>query len=132
MKFVSYVLKNICVESPFDLLPFRGRRPNLMLLLFSCAGTHSSTPFFSLSRKGSLHFTASSSTNSHWTNMKFCSLSEQVLLFNPAFEIAWNSRQNKRYEVLRFVLFSSVKITWKMSKKIVGFIRHCIRHLVLF
>ncbi|WP_419586516.1 hypothetical protein, partial [Thiolapillus sp.] len=60
-----------------------------MLLLSSRAGTHSAAPFFSLSRKGSLHFTASSGANSYWTNMKFCSLSEQILLFNPAFEIAW-------------------------------------------
>ena len=62
-----------------------------MLLLSSRAGTHSAAPFFLLSRKVSLRFTASSRANSYWTNMKFCSLSEQILLFNPAFEIAWIS-----------------------------------------
>ena len=62
-----------------------------MLLLSSRAGTHSVAPFVSLSQKGSLGFTASSSANSYWTNVKFCSLSEQILLFNLAFEIAWNS-----------------------------------------
>ena len=46
---------------------------------------------FSLSRKGPLHFTASSGANSYWTKLKFCSLSEQILLFNLAFEIAWIS-----------------------------------------
>ena len=63
-----------------------------MLLLSSRAGTHSVAPFFSLSQKGSLHFTVSSGANSYWTNMKFCSLSEQNLLFNLAFKIAENSQ----------------------------------------
>ena len=110
-------LSNICVECHFDMLPFPGRRLNLMLLLPSHAGTHSAAPFFSLSRKGSLHFTASSSANSHWIDMKFCSLSEQILLFNPAIEIAWHLQQNKRYDVLKFGLCSSAKFTWKMSTK---------------
>ena len=61
-----------------------------MLLLSSRAGTHSAAPFFSLSRKGSLHFTASSGANSYLTQMKLCSVAEQILLFNPVFEIAWN------------------------------------------
>ena len=89
-----------------------------MLLLSSCAGTHSAAPFFLLLRKGSLRFKASSGTNSYWTNMKFCNLSEQILLFNPAFEIAWNSHKNKRYDVLKFGLFSSEKFTRKMSIKL--------------
>ena len=89
-----------------------------MLLLSSRAGTHSAAPFFLLLRKGSLNFTVSSGANSHWTNMKFCSLSEQILLFNPVFEIAWNSHENKRYDVLEFGLFSSKKFTPKMSMKL--------------
>lgn len=36
--------------------------------------------------KRSLHFTALSHTNFYWTNIKFCNLSEQILLFNPVFE----------------------------------------------
>ena len=46
------------------------------------------------------------------------SLSEQILLFNPMFEIAWNSHWNKRYDVLKFGLFSSEKFTRKMSIKL--------------
>ena len=90
----------------------------LLSLLSSSASTHSVAPFFSLLRKGSLHFTASSGTNSYWTNMKFRSLSEEVLLFNLAFEIAWNSLRNKRYGILKFGLFSSAKFTRKMSLKL--------------
>ena len=85
-----------------------------MLLLSSRAGTHSAASFFWLSQKGSLYFTASSCTNSYWTNRKFCSLSEQFLLFNPAFEIAWKSQYNERYDVLKVGLFSSEKFTRKM------------------
>ena len=87
-----------------------------MLLLSSHASTYSAASFFSLSRKGSLHFTASASANSYWTNMKFCSLSEQILLFSPAFEIAWNL--HKRYDILKFGLFFSEKFTRKMSIKL--------------
>ena len=59
-----------------------------MLLLSSGAGKNSAAPFSPLWRKGSLHFIASSGANSHCTDMKFCSLSEQILLLNKAFEIA--------------------------------------------
>ena len=86
-----------------------------MLLLSSHTSTCSAAPFFSLSQKESLHFTALSRTNSHWTNMKFCSLSEQILLFNPVLEMTSNSQWNERYDVLKFGLFSSAKFTWKLS-----------------
>ena len=90
MKIVNKLLNNVFVKCHLDLLPFCGRRPNLMLLLSSHAGTHFTAPFFSLSRKGSLLFTALSRANSHLTNMTFCNLSEQVLLFNLMFEISLN------------------------------------------
>ena len=66
-----------------------------MLLLPLRSGTHSVAPFCSLWQKESLHFTASSGVNSHWTNMKFCILSEHILLFNPVFEIASDSQENE-------------------------------------
>ena len=103
-----------------------------MLLLSSCAGTHCAAPFLLLLRKGSLHFTASSGTNSCWTNMKFCSLSDQILLFNRAFEIAWNSQQNERQDISKFCLFFFHKVYLENVNKIVHFICCCIRHSVLF
>ena len=48
--------------------------------------------------------------------MKFCILLDQILLFSPAFEIAWNL--HKRYDILKFGLFSSTKFTQKMSIKL--------------
>ena len=103
-----------------------------MLLLPSRTSTHSAAPFFSLLGKGSLHFTASFRANSHWTNMKFCSLSEQLLLFNPAFEIASNLHKDERYDVLEFGLFFFRNIHSENVSKIVHFIPHCIRHSILF
>ena len=62
-----------------------------MLLVSSRAGTHSVAPFFFAVTKGVTSFHSFAGASSHWTDMKFCSLSDQILLFNPAFEIAWNS-----------------------------------------
>ena len=64
-----------------------------MLLLSSCAGTHSAAPFFRCRERG--HFVSqlrpAPMLIGQNFNMKFCSLSKQILLFNPAFEMAWNS-----------------------------------------
>ena len=83
--------RTFCVECHFDLLPFHGRKLNLMLLFSSWVSTHSVAPLFS-PWKESLHFTALSCANSHWTNMKFCTPSGQILFFNPVFEISLNSQ----------------------------------------
>ena len=115
------------------MLPFRGRRPNLMLLLSSRASTHSKAPFFSLSQKGSLHFTASSSANSHWTNVKFCSLLEQILLFNLTQHLNSLELAVER-EIWHLEAWSSFfcKVYSENVNKIVHFICHCIHHSILF
>ena len=91
---------------------FHGRGPNIMLLLSSCAGIHSATPFFSLSWKGSFHFTASSHASSHWAayQNRSCSLTQ-------CFEMILNSQYNKTY-VRSLAFFSAAKFTWQMSIKL--------------
>ena len=46
MKIVNKLLQNFCTECHFDMLPFRERRPNLLLLPSSTTGMHSGAPFF--------------------------------------------------------------------------------------
>ena len=102
----------------FDLLPFHGRRPNLMLLLSSCADTHPAAPFFVTVVKRVTSFYSFVPRQFSSDNMKFCSLSEQIFLFNPVLEMSLNSQLNERYDVSKFGLFSSAKFTRKMWVKL--------------
>ena len=131
MKICQLIIKEyLCwVSFWFVTFPWEKTKFNATFILtHQC--TLCGTIFLLLLRKRSLHFTALSGTNSHWTNMKFCSLLEQILLFNPAFEIAWNSQQNERYDVLKFALFSSAKFTPIMSIK--SFISYAIVFITPF
>ena len=116
MKIVNKLLKNICIECHFDLLPLHWRRPNLMLLLISRTSMHPQHHFLCHHKRG--RFILQLHPVWYRTNIKCGSLSEHILLFNLKFEMTSNLQLNERYDVIKLGPFSSAKFTWKMSIKL--------------
>ena len=130
MKIVNKLLKNICVEC-FDLLPFRGRRANLLLLSSSCTVTHSMAIFFFFFFAVTKWVTSFHSFVSHHFSLdKFkvyqnrsCSLTQCLKRLKLAVEqeiwcwVCWT--------------FCLCKACSENVDKIVHFIPYCICHSVL-